>query len=332
MSAGTFRGGDAWAILRGSAAGLPAPAVALAAEARRLSAALGGRAVALAFGVDAEAAATLGRAVDHVLLAPALGPDGQVQLATDLIRRRGAALVLVEDAARGLAGRLAARLDAAPLTGCASVGVDADGQLFFRRPVYGNAASATLRPHAPPAVASILEEALAPADEAGTTGAVESLTEPHLQERCRALRRERLAVREFPLAQAAVVVAGGLGLGGPENVALLEELAEVLGGTVAATRPVVDRGWLPAHRQVGQSGAIVAPRVYIACGISGAPQHLAGMRGAQTVIAVNVDPGAPIMRLADVPIVGDVREVLPALIRAVRQRRPTPARLLESLP
>jgi electron transfer flavoprotein alpha subunit len=214
-------------------------------------------------------------------------------------------------------------LGAAVFTGCSFVSVEAPGRLTLRRPVFGGLAAATLSACGCPAVASILGDALGPGGEepARTPGTVEQVPALGTEERQRSMERRRLPPRDIPLAQADVVVAGGLGLGGPDAVPLLEELADALGGTIGATRPVVDRGWLPPDRQIGQSGALIAPRVYVACGISGAPQHLAGVRRAKTVIAINIDPGAPIMKLADVPIVGDVRLVLPELIRAVRQAR-----------
>ena len=122
------------------------------------------------------------------------------------------------------------------------------------------------------------------------------------------------------LDDASVVVSGGRGLGSPEHYALVEELAGLLGGAPAASRAIVDAGWVPYAYQVGQTGKTVKPVVYLAFGISGATQHLVGMRGAQHVVAVNKDPSAPIFGLADLGVVGDVHQVLPKLVEAIRAR------------
>ena len=123
------------------------------------------------------------------------------------------------------------------------------------------------------------------------------------------------------IEDADVIVAGGRGLGGPENFTLVEELAKALGGAVGATRAVVDAGWYPYATQVGQTGKSVAPKLYIACGISGAIQHKVGMQSAGVIVAINKDPNAPIFEFSDLGIVGDVHEVVPKLTELVRARK-----------
>jgi electron transfer flavoprotein alpha subunit len=123
------------------------------------------------------------------------------------------------------------------------------------------------------------------------------------------------------IEDADVIVAGGRGLGGPENFTLVEELARALGGAVGATRAVVDAGWYPYATQVGQTGKTVAPKLYIACGISGAIQHKVGMQSSGVIVAINKDPNAPIFEFSDLGVVGDVHEVVPKLTELVKQRR-----------
>jgi electron transfer flavoprotein alpha subunit len=123
------------------------------------------------------------------------------------------------------------------------------------------------------------------------------------------------------IEDAEVIVAGGRGLGKPENFSLVEDLAKALGGAVAATRAVVDAGWYPYASQVGQTGKTVAPKLYIACGISGAIQHKVGMQGSGTIVAINKDPNAPIFEYSDLGVVGDVHESVPKLTELVKQKR-----------
>jgi len=139
-------------------------------------------------------------------------------------------------------------------------------------------------------------------------------------QRTRVIARADAAARGASIEEAQIVVAGGRGLGGPGGVALLEDLAGALGASVASTRAAVDAGWLPYASQVGQTGKTIRPSVYLAVGISGAIQHRVGMQDAETIIAVNRDPDAPLAEHADLYVVGDLFEVVPALTAALRAR------------
>lgn len=158
----------------------------------------------------------------------------------------------------------------------------------------------------------------APAEAAGTIDIV-GVPAP-APSAVRVIGRADAAMRATSIEEATIVVAGGRGLGGPDGVALLEELAAALGGAVAATRAAVDAGWLPFAVQVGQTGRTIRPALYVGIGVSGAIQHRVGMQDAETIVAINRDPDAPLAEHADLYVVGDLFEVVPALVAALRAR------------
>ncbi|MBI2875991.1 MAG: electron transfer flavoprotein subunit alpha/FixB family protein [Candidatus Tectomicrobia bacterium] len=304
------------------------------AEARRLAGKLGGEVAAALLGNETEGLREVlaQHGARKILLAqdPSLEHytvEAYVHLLERLISEQAPRLILLAGTTQGkdLAGRLAARLRAGLITDCTNWRVDEKGELEFFRPVYGGKAWSQLacQDSVPPIVAmrlSVLEaEKLSgkPPVQAEPVALPEDLT------------RARATVLDFipaspatlDLIEAEVIVAGGRGVGSPENFQLLQELAEILGGTVGGSRVAVDAGWLPFQRQVGQTGRIVAPRLYIACGISGAIQHQMGMKDSQIIIAINPDKNAPIFKLADMGIVGDVRDVVPAMIQQLKSSK-----------
>lgn len=228
-------------------------------------------------------------------------------------------LVLFSASAMGrdLAPRLAARAGAAFVSECLSFGVLGD-EFQARKSMYGGKVSANLTIKGPLVVATIKPGAHAPAP--GTTaGSVDVFPTSAITPRARMLRYVSGGEEQVDLQEAEVVVSGGRGLRGPENFHLVEGLAKALGGAVGASRAVVDAGWIAHHHQVGQTGVSVNPKLYVACGISGAIQHLAGMRSSGCIVAINKDREAPIFKVADFGIVGDLFEVLPALTEEIRR-------------
>ncbi len=218
---------------------------------------------------------------------------------------------------RDLAPRVAARLGVGALADV--VALERDGDAFVaRRPVYSGKAFATVdAAGTSPQVISLRPNVFA-IEEGGGDAEVVALDGLALS--IRAMVKEFMAAEggEIDVAEADIIVSGGRGIKGPENFALIRELAGVLGAAVGASRAVVDAGWIDHSHQVGQTGKVVSPSLYIACGISGAIQHLAGMSSSKVIVAINKDPDAPIFKVADYGIVGDLFDVIPPMIEAIK--------------
>ncbi len=199
------------------------------------------------------------------------------------------------------------------------------GRLHLSRQRWGGSLIEDAVLDASPALLTVATDALAPLPVTEGPDAVPAVHElsPELCEADFAIRAEesRKHAGGVSLASAKVVVSGGRGVGGPEGFSALEELAGLLGGAVGVSRVVTSLGWRPHTEQVGQTGTRVTPDLYLACGISGAIQHLAGCQSARHMVAINTDPDAPIMSRADYAVIGDVNAVLPALVAALRERK-----------
>jgi electron transfer flavoprotein alpha subunit len=303
----------------GAATEVSLQALALAAE-------LGGEVQALLIGPGAAAAAPgVPVAVAHVAEHEALdafAPDAWAAIVCELADRieataivapgTGPATDAMARAAVRLGEPLAANVTAVtPGTPLSLTRLRWGGSLLEEAQLHAGRALLTVAPHTVAAAA------------AGAPGSVEPFT-PVLAEADLVVRvRDHVAppAGGVSLADAKVVVTGGRGVGSAEGFAVIEELAELLGGAVGCSRAVTMSGWRPHTDQVGQTGNKIAPDIYIACGVSGATQHIAGAKGAKRILAVNTDPEAPIMSIADYAVVGDLHEVVPAVSAELRRRR-----------
>ncbi len=219
---------------------------------------------------------------------------------------------------KNMVGRLAARLDAGSAPGVNSVPTT-DGGFTVRKAVFSGKAFADVQILTDYKVVSLAGNSI-PVEESGASVAVESLNVDLPAPKVKVLETKR-AEGITPLPEAELVVSGGRGLKGPENWGVIEDLAEVLGATTACSRPVSDVDWRPHHEHVGQTGVAIRPNLYIAAGISGAIQHLAGVNSSKTIVVVNKDPEAPFFKAADYGVVGDLFEVLPRLTEAIKKHK-----------
>jgi len=220
---------------------------------------------------------------------------------------------------RDLAPRLAAKLNA----GVAS-DVDrlewTDGKLRARRPVYSGKAFATVEVSSTPAMATTRPNAF-PAEESGGGAAAVVEVSVAAESKAKLLETRVPEAGELSIAEADIIVSGGRGLKEAANFSLIRDLAHALGGAVGASRATVDAGWIDHQHQVGQTGRVVSPNLYIAAGVSGAIQHLAGMSSSKHIVAINKDPEAPIFRVADLGVVGDLFQIVPALTEEVKRAK-----------
>ena len=224
---------------------------------------------------------------------------------------------------RDLAPRLAFRLGTAAATDCIELAIDPDSKLMRQtKPVYGGNAQAIFACQSYPQIATVRAKAMSPLgrddSRQGEVIIIEAGLDPSAI-RTKVLEKVREEVEGIKLEDAEVIVSGGRGIGGADGFKQLEELAKILKGAVGATRPPCDNGWVPDSLQVGLTGKIVAPNLYIAVGISGASQHISGCSGAKNIVAINKDPEANIFKVAHFGVVGDWKKVLPAFTSKVKE-------------
>jgi electron transfer flavoprotein alpha subunit len=275
----------------------------------------------LAEGAGTFGAKTVYVAEDARLEAPL--PQPRVDVLAQLVRDNNIDTVLFANSvlAADVAAGLAARLDAGLNWDLVDIAQE-DGKLVGKRPALQDTVYADVGWVSEPRLA-LFRSGSFDASESGGTAEVEDVA-VSLEDFSTTARMVDQAHEESSgpsIEDADVIVAGGRGLGGPENFTLVEELAKALGGAVGATRAVVDAGWYPYSTQVGQTGKTVSPKLYIACGISGAIQHKVGMQGSGVIVAINKDPNAPIFEFSDLGVVGDVHQIVPKLTELVRSRK-----------
>jgi len=254
--------------------------------------------------------------------------DSFTEVITGLIKEHKPNIVLLGATAigRSLAPRVASRLETGLTADCTGLEIDPETRnLLQTRPAFGGNLMATIIcPNHRPQMASVRSKVFKPAqrDRMRIGKIVRYDYKDHsLTQRAQLLAVVKDAAETANIAQADIIVAGGRGLQDAENFKIIEQLAQVLGGAAGASRAIVDAGWAPYAYQVGQTGKTVRPKLYIACGISGAIQHLVGMHSSEIIVAVNKDPKAPIFNVADYCIAGDVLEVVPALIKEIEKIR-----------
>lgn len=297
-------------------------------EAVRLAASLGGPVVGVCAAAADPGLAALGEAgAGETLLATHdafrhYEPSGYARAVVAAVERVKPSVVLFSASAMGrdLAPRVAARLGVGLAADCTALAVE-EGRLVASRPVYAGKAVQRVAFPGTPALVSLRPKVFAPAPpQNGGAPVVTPLPIDGDPAAAGARVREvkTASAGKVDLTEAEIIVSGGRGMKGPEHFHLIEALASALGATVGASRAVVDAGWRPHGDQVGQTGKTVSPKLYVAVGISGAIQHLAGMSSSRCIVAINKDPDAPIFKVADYGVVGDAFQVVPALTEAVR--------------
>ncbi len=221
---------------------------------------------------------------------------------------------------RDIAGRLAARLGVGVLSNASDLRL-VEGGVETDHEILGGSQIATARAYRGTFIVLVRPKSFVAESAGGDTPTVEELMLPTAGSAEATVSESHVEEREGPqLGDASIIVSGGRGLGSAEAYELIERLAKQLGAATGATRAIVDSGWVPYAKQVGQTGKTVKPDVYIAAGVSGAMQHMVGMKDSKTIIAINKDPDAPIFSVADLGVVGDVHKVLPKLIEALEAR------------
>lgn len=275
-------------------------------------------------GADAEQLAGLGITSVLAYESPELAAyasDTYLACAQDAVAATGAAVIVGSSTALGkeLHASLAARLDTELAQDCLEIRWE--NGLLAKKPMYAGKVIADMRLNAQPAMATLRPNVVAVTRDGSAVPPVEARAVPAAAARTAITAVQQAAGGKADLTEAKIVVSGGRGIGGPEAWPVIQELCDALGAALGASRAAVDAGWIHHSHQVGQTGKVVGPDLYVACGISGAIQHQAGMRTSRIIVAINKDPGANIFKICDYGIVGDLFEVVPKLADEVRKAK-----------
>ncbi len=277
-------------------------------------------------GIEKQATDLIHHGADKVFLYddPSLRDFDVIRYARNIVKlaeeeKPGIFLIGATRIGRTLAPRIAAALKTGLTADCVDLSLDANGDLIQIRPAFSGNIMAQIKTRTKPQMATVRYKVMKMSERNPERRGMVVRMKAEIVENTGTRILEKTEADEVNLTEAEVIISAGRGLGRPEDFKLLEELAETLGGVVGSSRPLVDAGWIGKDHQVGFSGNVAKPRVYIACGISGAPQHLFGMRDSDIIIAINKDPSAPIFDVSDYGVVGDLYEILPALIRELKR-------------
>lgn len=331
MNSGDYK--NVWVFIETAHGAAKNVGLELLGQGRILAAANQEKVIAVVIGKEIEAAvkSAIAYGADEVICVEgdeylAFSTDGYANVMVQLSEKYLPSVILVgaTNNGRDLASRVATRLHTGLTADCTELGVNDDGVIAWTRPALGGNIMATIlcadcRPQMGTVRPGVFKKA--EPDAARTAEVIKE----EIRTSAESIRTKIIGIIKavgdsgVKLEEAEVIVAGGRGLEKPENFALLKELADVFGGAVGASRVAVDAGWISPLQQVGQTGKTVGPKIYIACGISGAVQHMVGISSSETIIAINKDADAPILAVADYAVVGDLFKVVPVLIEEFKK-------------